>query len=662
MTQAVTIERRIQARECARNGRLRDAISILGSVVSAAREPPSRDDHALLALYHFNAGAPLEAARLLIDCHEIWPEDSEILKNIGICYSRGGGYADAKPWLLKAVELDPGDANLHDALADVFYRLGDVSAARDHGARALLLKDASAGAPTPDPRRRDVPIFDDTRPQRNVIAYSLWGQDARYLEGALTNARLAPHLYPGWRCRFYVDGSVPDRVVGALLANGADIVRMPDQSRQYEGLFWRFRAAFDADLDRFLVRDADSVIDVRERLAVDAWLDSGAHFHVMRDHVKHTDLILGGLWGGVAGALPDLSARFADYLDAANKTANCDQLFLRQAVWPNVRESVLVHDSQYRVLGAHPFPAAARQHTDRHVGQDASVHPQPVAGRLTEAPSGTGSYTCRRRFVFTITPGRTGTAYLTKLLRLNCPDMECHHERTGFDRMGVHNPDASTFMLFNSRGNVTEVRDFWRRKFALIRNGPGDGYVEISHFLGKAGLVENLDLLGSDAAIDLIDLRRDLFQVVWSYANRFDFANNGFTWLFSLDPAYPRRIVDPARFRRHGMFGSCLWYALEMFTRAEYYRRMLRDRANLRVHTVDLDDLTDANGVRDFLERIALTAPDSASPSLPAKTNHTRAWPLGEKTKADVKTLVERLRIDPAAAAEDFVRSGGRLA
>lgn len=636
-------------------------MAVLGSLVAEAGDAPDRDDRALLALYHFNAGAPLQAARHLVDCHRIWPDDAEILKNIGVCYSRGGAYREARSWLLKAVELDAQDANLHDALADVFDRLNQPAAALEHGARALLLKDAAAPAVVHVARQRAVPVFDATRPERNIIAFSLWGTAERYLDGAVTNARLAPHLYPGWRCRFYVDDTVPDRTVGALLAAGADVIKMPAQRRHFEGLFWRFRAAFDPDLDRFLIRDADSVISLREKRAVDDWLQSAARFHVMRDHVKHTDLILAGLWGGVAGALPDLTHRFSGYLDAATKNANCDQLFLRREVWPIARKSVLIHDSCYSVLGARPFPAGADTPADRHVGQDASVHARPAAGRLTGQRDGPSAFSPRRRFVFTVSAGRTGTAYLTELLRTNRPDWECHHERTGFDRMGVHNPDASTFMLFNSLGNVADVREFWRRKCALIRNGPGDGYIEVSHFLSKAGLIENLDCLGSDAEIDLIDLRRDLFRTAWSYANRFDFANNGFTWLFALDPAYPRRIVDPSSFIRHGMFGRCIWYVQEMFARAEYYRRLLHDRTNVTMYTVDLEDLTDAKGARAFLEGTGLKDPDTPYHPLPDKANQTRSWPLGEDAETDVKNLVERLRIDPATAAEEFIHSGARL-
>ena len=54
---------------------------------------------------------------------------------------------------------------------------------------------------------------------QNVIAFSLYveggtvsaGWSSRYGAGALANAKLVENTFPGWRLRFYHDGSVPPR-------------------------------------------------------------------------------------------------------------------------------------------------------------------------------------------------------------------------------------------------------------------------------------------------------------------------------------------------------------------------------------------------------------------------------------------------------------------
>ncbi len=148
-----------------------------------------------------------------------------------------------------------------------------------------------------------------------------------------------------------------------------------------------------------------------------------------------------------------------------------------------------------------------------------------------------------KQFIYTITTGRSGTTYLTELLKRNIADAEVYHERSSYTRLGIDSPDASHFTLFNSVGNVAQVRAFWQQKFERDAAGPSSCYAELSHPLSKAGLIENLDLLEGRGVVHLILLKRDILEILWSFVNRFDFENNAFTWLFTLDPFYPNVIV-----------------------------------------------------------------------------------------------------------------------
>ena len=64
------------------------------------------------------------------------------------------------------------------------------------------------------------------------------------------------------------------------------------------GLMWRFLVLDDHEVDRFLIRDADSLISKREVAAIEAWQQSDKRFHLMRDYFSHTELLLAGMWGG----------------------------------------------------------------------------------------------------------------------------------------------------------------------------------------------------------------------------------------------------------------------------------------------------------------------------------------------------------------------------
>ena len=190
-----------------------------------------------------------------------------------------------------------------------------------------------------------------------LIAMSLFGQKKKYLAGAIENARLVRHIYPGWTLRFYVDSSVPEAVIQQLRQLKADVRMMSDAEGMY-GLFWRFLAADDPGFARWMVRDADSRLSYRERRAVDEWIDSGLPFHTMRDHPGHRRPIMGCAFGGVRGALVNMEKIIAAW-PTKGKYAD-DESMLAEVIYPLVKESMLVHDS------------FARQYTDK-------VRPFPIA-------------------------------------------------------------------------------------------------------------------------------------------------------------------------------------------------------------------------------------------------------------------------------------------
>lgn len=249
-----------------------------------------------------------------------------------------------------------------------------------HGQRLLEIKnDAALKAFVPiegslserwiDP----VPSFrpnDEANPERNVICFTLWGHDPKYTYNAVLNARLVPRVYPGWRARFYVDETVPSEIIEALTNYGARVIQVASDSRVHLKLFWRFLASDDPQVERFICRDCDALVNPREKAAVDEWLASGRRFHAMRDHPEHAELIMAGMWGGVAGLLPRLSHQAVAYYEGhVQKWRWVDQDFLRERIWPMIRSDCLIHDSCYQMgEDVRPFPAGFELGPGEHVG------------------------------------------------------------------------------------------------------------------------------------------------------------------------------------------------------------------------------------------------------------------------------------------------------
>ncbi|MEM1300578.1 MAG: UDP-N-acetylglucosamine-peptide N-acetylglucosaminyltransferase [Pseudomonadota bacterium] len=260
----------------------------------------------------------------------------------------------------------------NDVMCMMHGDLKNIPEAVKYGTRSLEMKDAGA-----DPAPKLEPVvrpFDPTQPARNLIVFSLWGADGRYLTGAQNNAVVARYLYPGWQARFYVDRSVPEQLIKALQYHGAQVVMAPDKLPAAKfGLFWRFMVEDDPNVDLYIVRDADSVMNMKERAAVEDWLKSGKAFHVMRDLATHSELILAGMWGAHRGNLGNLGKRVTDHLDAEQKRMNnvtTDQVFLRNVIWPVVKQDALVHDDYFEFGNPTRFRDEFRLPGTMHIGQN----------------------------------------------------------------------------------------------------------------------------------------------------------------------------------------------------------------------------------------------------------------------------------------------------
>lgn len=187
---------------------------------------------------------------------------------------------------------------------------------------------------------------------KKVISYSLWGDNPIYTHGALRNLEMAKEIYPEWTCRFYLDKNVPEDIVTKLKEGGAEVYKYMKDGDWY-AMFWRFLPASDPKVDVMISRDCDSRLTVREKEAVEEWLKSDKLFHIMRDHPYHKTEILGGMWGVKKPLLNNMKNLMGSY-----KMGNfwqTDQNFLREKVYPIVKDQSMVHDEYFDKTG---FPSS----------------------------------------------------------------------------------------------------------------------------------------------------------------------------------------------------------------------------------------------------------------------------------------------------------------
>jgi hypothetical protein len=193
---------------------------------------------------------------------------------------------------------------------------------------------------------------------KGCISISLYGDSSKYAMGSVENVRLAPKIYPGWTVVVHAEKG--HYAISKLRALGAEVIEhegLPGSG----GMFWRFLSVDDPRFTHTIIRDADSRLNVRDKAATEAWIDSDKSLHVIRDNPWHLKIpILGGAWGIKNGAFPKLSEK----VKAWNHTYayGDDESFLGHHVWPAFQntDDFLCHCFDPSVPGTVQFP----EHTE----------------------------------------------------------------------------------------------------------------------------------------------------------------------------------------------------------------------------------------------------------------------------------------------------------
>jgi len=194
---------------------------------------------------------------------------------------------------------------------------------------------------------------------KKLISFSLWGNDQKYTRGAIENIRLQKQFYKGWTCRFYIHAkSVHPDLISFIHQEGGEVILKSDDpglenystNGIHMGWFWRFDVMNDPEVERFIIRDIDSRLSLRERVCVKDWEMTKSPFHIIRDNKMHGVPMLAGTWGA--------TKEFSDSIDYKNLLdkfikdnpvnnpayGGYDQFFLSTIIYPLIKNKTCVHD------------------------------------------------------------------------------------------------------------------------------------------------------------------------------------------------------------------------------------------------------------------------------------------------------------------------------
>jgi hypothetical protein len=190
---------------------------------------------------------------------------------------------------------------------------------------------------------------------KKIISFSLWGDNLKYIIGALENIKCQKDLFPDWTCRFYCHESINIKWINSFYKESAEVILKEEipviRNMETPGMFWRFEVLRDKDVERFIVRDCDGRLTQREKNCIKDWEKSGKEFHIIRDHDLHNVRIMGGMWGATKQFIDRID--YDDLMSQFDKTIYpmsyaIDQEFLARIIYPLIKDTVCIHDDWAR--------------------------------------------------------------------------------------------------------------------------------------------------------------------------------------------------------------------------------------------------------------------------------------------------------------------------
>lgn len=228
--------------------------------------------------------------------------------------------------------------------------------------------------------------------------------------------------------------------------------------------------------------------------------------------------------------------------------------------------------------------------------------------------------------IFTMTYGRSGTSYLSQLMGANVEQAIVSHELNSPDDWGIMSPDVSVMQRYNHYGVDLVVDFFWKRKNNIINDAlvrlDKEHWIETNHQLAKAGLMD-----ARDDESKVIVLTRDPVDVAMSMLSRSDYKNMAISWLYYLDPRYPKnRTPVPDMSKEEDRI---VWYIKEM------QARMREALDQERVVRARLEDLNTEDGVRKLLSDLSLPCPENVTFPQPSNVGVKRFAPAAKAYFSD---------------------------
>jgi hypothetical protein len=181
---------------------------------------------------------------------------------------------------------------------------------------------------------------------KKIITFCLYGNNPIYQVGAVKNLKLAKIIYPDWVCRFYLfkeDHHIETDLLN--ISTNIEVVKVPVNGGPFSTLY-RFLPLGEEDIERFISRDSDSRLSIREKEAVNDWIKSDKTYHIIKDHPYHfcdEYPVLAGMWGAKGNTFKNAQTCITEFVKLHKNDKGIDQKFLYYFFHKIIKDDYLEH-------------------------------------------------------------------------------------------------------------------------------------------------------------------------------------------------------------------------------------------------------------------------------------------------------------------------------
>lgn len=217
---------------------------------------------------------------------------------------------------------------------------------------------------------------------KKIISYCLFNaKDGRmekrhFTKGILINYHYIKEYYPDWIMRVYYPANEPLSVIEPYL--DLENIEFYLVDSNITKMAWRFLPYNDYDVDMFISRDLDSIVNDKEAKAVEEWLYSNKSLHIMHDYYQQYWPIMGGTLGIKNDYSLNIVMEIMTFL-TNNKTDDnkygLDCEILNEVILKNYRNDLIQHFSAgFKHKNCHPYPPHKKMQYGNCVGDICSRH------------------------------------------------------------------------------------------------------------------------------------------------------------------------------------------------------------------------------------------------------------------------------------------------